>query len=111
MSVFLNEATDIARIAHSLEEHGVKPRDVWYAYISNVTSYNVQYKEDAPIDFKAWEAYDEDTEQKLPFIDALKGLGGLLYNSCTNAGNYFMPKSSLDRLERFYETFKSVIQY
>ena len=97
MSVNLFTSTEAAKIANTLKEE-LDPRAVWYAYVSNVTAYNLQYQEDAVIDFKGWEDAGEET---LTREDALEQLRGLDYNAYTNAGNCFMPARELEHLGAF----------
>jgi hypothetical protein len=97
MSVSLFTSTEVAKIANTLKEE-LDPRAVWYAYVSNVTAYNLQYQEDAVIDFKGWEAAGDET---LTREEALNELRGLEYNAYTNAGNCFMPARELEHLGKF----------
>jgi len=94
MSVSLYKGNEAAKIAESFESEDVQ-RQIWYAYISNVTAYNVQYRENAQIDFKGWEANEEKFEN---IHEAIEALGGLLYNAYTNAGNSFAPEGVLQAL-------------
>ena len=60
-------------------------RAVWYAYIANITAFNVQYKENEQINFNM-----ESDEKFENFQDAIQLLGSLLYNVSTNDGNIFL---------------------
>jgi ACT domain-containing protein len=60
-------------------------RAVWYGYIANVTSYNVQYQDNQQINFNI---ECEDVFESLS--DAIDALGSLLYNVATNDGNIFL---------------------
>ena len=107
MSVSLLQAKQAAKIANSFESEETQ-RNIWYAYISNVTSYNVQYRENQPIDYKGW----EETEEKYDNInEAIDELSHLLYNAYTNAGNYFCPEHSLDGLIKMTKEYKSTDAY
>ena len=58
MSVNLFTSTEASKLANSLSNFS-KTKDmskvVWYLFVSNVTAYNLQYKEDAVIDFEEFE--------------------------------------------------------
>lgn len=111
MSVNLLSKEEITRIANTLtqdlsaEGKEARSRDIWYAYVSNVTAYNLQYQENAEIDFSDW---NEDDKFET-YAEAIDELGHLLYNVYTNSGNYFMPKESLDRLEEFYKINRKLV--
>lgn len=60
-------------------------RAIWYGYIANVTAYNVQYRENQPIDFEM-----EETEEGIDLSDAIDSLSHLHYNIFTNDGNSFL---------------------
>ena len=102
MSVLLYTGKQAAKIAESFESEDIQ-RKIWYAYISNVTAYNVQYRENAPIDFKGW----DDNKDKFSNIeDAVEALRGLLYNAYTNPGNSFAPEGVLEYIEKMVTIFK-----
>jgi hypothetical protein len=111
MSVQLLNKKEIVKIANTLTQDMSKEgkesrsRDIWYAYISNITAYNLQYEEKTQIDFSDW---NEDIKFET-YAEAIDELGYLLYNVYTNAGNYFMPKESLDRLEKFYTRNRKIV--
>ena len=78
-------------------------RAVWYAYIANVTAFNVQYKENEPIDF------DMEGEEDFDTLDeAIDSLRSLLYNCYTNDGNSFLSGDWMEALEAIKKEFKEV---
>jgi len=127
MSVNLLEKQEISKIANTLAENkdvckyvetlpffkernrfikedavNFIKRAVWYAYVGNVTAFNLQYQQNIAIDF------DPLSEDKFDSLqDGIRSLGSLIYNCYTNDGNYFLRKEwiySLKRIEVvFYE--------
>ena len=75
-------------------------RAVWYAYIANITAFNVQYKENVQINFNM-----ESNEKFENFQDAIQLLGSLLYNVATNDGNIFLMDSWYDSLVAIEKEF------
>jgi hypothetical protein len=76
-------------------------RAVWYACIANVTAFNVQYKENEPIDFNMEGDEDFDT-----LGEAVDSLSSLLYNCYTNDGNSFLSGDWMEVLEAIKKEFK-----
>ena len=79
-------------------------RAVWYACIANVTAFNVQYKENEPIDFDMDGKEDFDT-----LGEAVDSLRSLLYNCYTNDGNSFLSGDWMEVLEAIKKEFKDVM--
>ena len=79
-------------------------RAVWYACIANVTAFNVQYKENEPIDFDMDGKEDFDT-----LGEAVDSLRSLLYNCYTNDGNSFLSGDWMEALEAIKKEFKDVM--
>tara|TARA_R110001606_G_scaffold87940_2_gene198095 strand:+ start:488 stop:904 length:417 start_codon:yes stop_codon:yes gene_type:complete len=79
-------------------------RAVWYACIANVTAFNVQYKENEPIDFDM--DGDEDFDTLGEAVDSLRSL---LYNCYTNDGNSFLSGDWMEALEAIKKEFKDVM--
>ena len=79
-------------------------RAVWYACIANVTAFNVQYKENEPIDFDM--EGDEDFDTLGEAVDSLRSL---LYNCYTNDGNSFLSGDWMEALEAIKKEFKDVM--
>ena len=109
MSVNLFYGGQAARIAETLENQEKREklqitesevedyqRAIWYLYVSNVTSYNLQYRESADIEFKGWEDNRFQCDSAYDFIIELDSL---YYNSATNDGNVFMPIHFLNMIE------------
>ena len=94
MSVVLFKGNEAAKIAENFTSEDTQ-RKIWYAYIANVTAYNVQYRENQPIDFKSWE---DNTEKFETIHEAIDALGHLCYNAYTNAGNCFAPEGVVESL-------------
>lgn len=107
MSVVLFKGNEAAKIAETFEST-VHQRKIWYTYVSNVCSYNVQYKENAPIDFKSWE---DNTEKYDTIHEAIWELSGLIYNAHTNAGNYFAPMGVIEGLTQMVQNHQETQEY
>lgn len=107
MSVSLLQGKEAAKIANSFTKEETQ-RNIWYAYISNVTAYNLQYIKNEQIDFKGWEVNEDKYDNINEAIDAL---GGLLYNAYTNAGNYFCPLKSLEDLADIVKDHRASTEY
>lgn len=112
-------------IAKRFEHQNLKPAEMfqtvidyvlWYCHVANVTAYNLQYRENVPIDFEfefddnAKSFFDEYLNPILPSIgensDYYHRFGSLLYNVATNDGNVFMPKKYLCLAEAIYLSVK-----
>ena len=106
MSVLLHTQTETGKIANSLQNFS-KTRDmarvVWYLGASNVMAYNLQYREDATIDFKEWERCDESFDK---LEDAIDAFYSLYYNAATNDGNTFYPTNIQADIDWFIEATK-----
>lgn len=91
MSVSLFRKTEINSLMKTYGNNEDEQRAIWYAYVSNVVAYNLQYQENAEIDFTAekYENIDEHT------------LFALHYNMFTNNGNHFMQ-------EKWFNIFMSI---
>ena len=107
MSVVLFNGNEAAKIAESFKSEDVQ-RKIWYTYISNVTAYNVQYRENEPIDFKGWEVNEDKFEN---INEAIWELSGLLYNAYTNAGNSFAPVDALESLYKMVKEHRETQEY
>lgn len=107
MSVSLLNGNQAAKIAESFTSEETQ-RKIWYAYISNVTAYNVNYRENTPIDFKGWEENEAKFEDMNKAIDEL---AHLLYNAYTNAGNSFAPAGVLDELYDMVKAHRETQEY
>lgn len=107
MSVSLFTGKQAAKIAESFEGEDLQ-RSIWYAYISNVTAYNVNYRENTPIDFKGWEENEDKFNDANKAIDEL---ASLLYNAYTNAGNSFAPDGTLETLSDFVKAVRETQEY
>jgi hypothetical protein len=131
MSVFILDSQEIIKISNTLSKQPLvqdlvakfsffakrneglteTPEDfigraVWYACIANVTAFNVQYKENEPIDFSMQGDEDFDT-----LGEAIDSLGSLLYNCYTNDGNSFLANEWMETLEAIKKEFKEEVQY
>ena len=129
MSVFILDSQEIIKISNTLSQQPlvqdfVKKLDffkqrnegltetpenfigraVWYACIANVTAFNVQYKENEPIDFDM--DGDEDFDTLGEAVDSLRSL---LYNCYTNDGNSFLSGDWMEALEAIKKEFKDVM--
>ena len=107
MSVSLFSGAQAAKIAESFKDETTQ-RSIWYAYISNVTAYNLQYNENQPIQFNAWESSEESFTD---MNEAIRALGSLLYNAYTNAGNYFCPLHDLESLKQLVSDHEATEDY
>ena len=107
MSVSLFSGAEAAKIAESFKDEKTQ-RSIWYAYISNVTAYNLQYEENQPIQFNAWESSEESFTN---MHEAIRALGSLLYNAYTNAGNYFCPLHDLESLQQLVRDHEASEDY
>lgn len=107
MSVSLFNGNEAAKIAENFQSEETQ-RKIWYAYISNVTAYNTQYRENEPIQFESWEA---NTDKFESIHEAVYNLAGLLYNACTNAGNSFAPSGVIEDLYEMVEIHKDRADY
>jgi hypothetical protein len=67
-------------------------RAIWYAYVSNVNAYNIQYKENAKLEF------DMNIYENISSMT----LGMLHYNIYTNDGNHFMQ-------EKLFKIFCNIV--
>lgn len=75
-------------------------RSVWYGYIANTTAYNVQYQENAEINFKLEGDEDYDT-----LGEGLCKLDSLIYNCFTNDGNSFLQDKWMNVLTGIRDKF------
>jgi hypothetical protein len=92
MSVSLYNKSEINSLVKTYAENEDEQRAIWYAYVSNVTAYNLQYQQYEQIDFQTNE-----------FSNIGMGtLGGLHYNIATNDGNTFMQ-------HKWYKIFKEIL--
>tara|TARA_R100001530_G_scaffold136314_2_gene116374 strand:+ start:728 stop:1201 length:474 start_codon:yes stop_codon:yes gene_type:complete len=70
-------------------------RMFWFLYVANRTAYNVQYQDNAPINYETklplpiGELSYEELEEELSSID---------YNTFTNSGGYFIDEGYIDSL-------------
>lgn len=79
-------------------------RAIWYSYIANTTAYNVQYRENEPID------YDFNSEDDYDFVhEAIYMLGRVIYNCYTNDGNCFLQDKWMKVIEAIYTAFEAEI--
>ena len=131
MSVFILDSQEIIKISNTLSQQPlvqdfVKKLDffkqrnegltetpenfigraVWYAYVANVTAFNVQYKENEPIDFSMEGEEDFDT-----LGEAIDSLGSLLYNCYTNDGNSFLASEWMIVLRIIKKEFVEEVEY
>lgn len=80
-------------------------RAIWYAYVANITAFNVQYKGNYPIDFDM--DTDTNTEEFDTLEEAISCLKGLMYNTATNDGNVFL----MDMWTKFLRSFYGQSKY
>jgi len=95
MSVFIYNKQEINKLINE-QTNEDDQRAIWYAYIANVTAFNVQYCENVKIDF------EDET------IDYESGIniGSLIYNCYTNAGNCFLEDRWMKKLQKLSEQEK-----
>ena len=92
MSVALFSKKRINSLEDKLAKHESESRAIWYGYVANLTAYNLQYRENIPIDYDTEELLT-DTEDYYYIKDekdAYDTLCSLLYNIYTNDGNCFL---------------------
>lgn len=92
MSVALFSKERINTIDYVLSKNETESRAIWYGYVANLTAYNLQYRENIPIDYET-EDILTDTEDYYYIKDkkdAYDALCSLLYNIYTNDGNCFL---------------------
>lgn len=95
MSVILKQKNTINSILDMEGINDQEQRAIWYGYVGNVTAYNLQYQEDAKIDFD-WESkVDFEMTEEV----ALTELKSLKYNIYTNDGNCFVQQKWIDLIE------------
>jgi hypothetical protein len=92
MSVMLLDKSKINSLARTYANNENEERAIWYAYVSNVCAYNLQYLEYEAISFES---------EKYSNIDK-HTLGSLHYNIATNEGNTFMQ-------HKWYKIFKEML--
>ena len=92
MSVALFSKERINSLENKLATNDTESRAIWYGYVANLTAYNLQYRENIPIDYET-EDLLTDTEDYYYIKDEKDGydaLCSLLYNIYTNDGNCFL---------------------
>tara|TARA_S200002703_G_scaffold82315_1_gene70941 strand:- start:1228 stop:1629 length:402 start_codon:yes stop_codon:yes gene_type:complete len=93
MSVSLFRKTEINSLMRTYAQNDDESRAIWYAYVSNVTAFNLQYRENETIDFD-FEKYENIQKWTL---------GSLHYNIATNDGNHFMQ-------DKWHKIFTNIIK-
>ena len=79
-------------------------RAIWYSYVANTTAYNLQYRENEPID------YDFNSEDDYDFVhEAVYMLGRVIYNCYTNDGNCFLQDKWMKVIKAIYTAFEAEI--
>jgi hypothetical protein len=95
MSVFIYNKQEINKLINE-QTNKDDQRAIWYAYIANVTAFNVQYCENEKIDFE-----DETINYKSSI-----NINSLIYNCYTNAGNCFLEDKWMKRLNKLLKNQK-----
>lgn len=92
MSVALFNRKRINSLDNKLATNDTESRAIWYGYVANLTAYNLQYRENIPIDYDTEELQTEkgDYYYIKDEKDAYDTLCSLLYNIYTNDGNCFL---------------------
>ena len=103
MSVNLTMKETINAILEIEGVNEMEQRAIWYAYVGNVTAFNLQYEEKEEIDF--------DFDKKCPTIMANKNIAktelkSLMYNIYTNDGNCFVQQKWIDLMQGVIDRFE-----
>lgn len=94
-----------SRINAIVEMDGIQDdeaRAIWYAYVGNVTAFNLQYEEKEEIDF-VWKTMPDF---KMDKHIALSELKSLRYNIYTNDGNCFVQQKWIDLMQGVIDRFE-----
>ena len=92
-SVSLFRKTEINSLIRTYAQNDDESRAIWYAYVSNVMAFNLQYRENEIIDFD-FEKYENIQ---------MWTLGSLHYNIATNDGNHFMQ-------DKWHKIFTNIVK-
>jgi len=92
MSVCIVNKKQVNSLIRTYAKNQDEIRAIWYAYISNITAYNIQYKQTENLNF-VMDEYEN--------IEVWT-LGSLHYNIATNDGNHFMQ-------EKWYKIFCNIV--
>tara|TARA_R110000744_G_scaffold63805_3_gene131164 strand:- start:701 stop:1108 length:408 start_codon:yes stop_codon:yes gene_type:complete len=95
MSVNLTSKETVNAILDMDGVNEMEQRAIWYAYVGNVTAFNLQYEEKEEIDFDFDKKYPNEMH---PHI-ALTELKSLMYNIYTNDGNCFVQQKWIDLMQ------------
>jgi|TARA_R110000737_G_C14596101_1_gene488338 hypothetical protein len=102
MLISKNKINSIMELDNGLAMNEDEKRAIWYAYVGNITCYNLQYEENVEIDF--------DWKSQVDFIMdkhiALSELKSLRYNIYTNDGNCFVQQKWIDLMEGVINRFE-----
>lgn len=104
MSVNLTSKETVNAIMDLEGVNEMEQRAIWYAYVGNVTAFNLQYEENEKIDFDFDKKYPNEMH---PHI-ALTELKSLMYNIYTNDGNCFVQQKWIDLMQGVINRFENV---
>ena len=96
-----------SRINAIVEMDGIQDdeaRAIWYAYVGNVTAFNLQYEENIEIDFDWKKMPDFKMDKHI----ALSELKSLRYNIYTNDGNCFVQQKWIDLMQGVIDRFENI---
>ena len=102
MLISKNKINSIMELDNGLAMNEDEKRAIWYAYVGNVTCYNVQYENNIEIDFD----FKKTTEFKMDKHIALSELKSLRYNIYTNDGNCFVQQKWIDLMQGVIDRFE-----
>ena len=103
MSVNLTSKETVNAIMDLEGVNEMEQRAIWYAYVGNVTAFNLQYEENVEIDFD----FDKKIENMHPHI-ALTELKSLMYNIYTNDGNCFVQQKWIDLMQGVIDRYENL---
>jgi len=98
MSVSLFSRKAINTLAKKWAKNEKEERAIWYGYVANLTAYNLQYRENIPIDYETEDVFDECEDR----------IGSLIYNIYTNDGNCFLEDRWVAVLNEIAEREKQI---
>jgi hypothetical protein len=91
MSVMIIEKVEVNTMMNELAINDQEERAIWYAYVANVTAYNLQYEENVEIDFD-FDSVLKKNDSRREYMS----LSSLMYNIYTNDGNCFLQQKWID---------------